>query len=131
MEMKLNIGDPKEKKTLTHVVAAEDAKGLFGKKIGDKFKGEFVGKPGYEFQITGGSDNAGFPMRHDVVGSARRKLLITKSLGNKKTPKGVRIRKTVAGNTVSDITSQLNVKVVKHGAEPLFAAAAEAEEKTE
>ena len=132
MEMKLNIGDPKERKTLTHTVPAEDAKALFGKRLGESFKGELVGKPGYEFQITGGSDNAGFPMRRDVVGSARRKLLVTKSIGNKQTPKGTRIRKTVAGNTVSDITSQLNVKVVKHGQEPLFAAAAEAsEEKTE
>ncbi len=131
MELKLNIGDPKEKKTLTHVVPAEDAKALFGKKLGDKFKGELVGKVGYEFQITGGSDNAGFPMRNDVVGNARRKLLITKSLGNKQSPKGVRIRKTVAGNTVYDLTSQLNVKVVKHGQEPLFVKAAPAEEKAE
>jgi small subunit ribosomal protein S6e len=120
MEMKINIGDPKSKRTLTQVLPADDAKSLFGKRIGDKIKGEILGKPGYEFQMTGGSDNAGFPMRQDVVGVGRRKLLVTRSIGQRSTKKGVRIRKTVAGNTVSDFTSQINVKVVKHGAQPLF-----------
>jgi small subunit ribosomal protein S6e len=130
MELKLNIGDPKIKRTVTHVVPADDAKAIFGKRIGDKIKGELVGKPGYEFQITGGSDNAGFPMRRDVVGTGRRKLLVTNSTGQRQTAKGVRVRKTVAGNTVSDFTSQLNVKVIKHGQTPLIEEKAEAE-KTE
>jgi small subunit ribosomal protein S6e len=130
MEIKANLGDPKAKRTVTVTISAEDAKAFFGKRLGDKVRGELLGKAGYEFEITGGSDNAGFPMRKDVVGSGRRKLLITRSIGNQQTVKGVRIRKTVSGNTISDFTSQLNLKVLKHGAEPLFAAAEEkAEEK--
>ncbi|HIH23675.1 TPA: 30S ribosomal protein S6e [Candidatus Woesearchaeota archaeon] len=120
MEMKINIGDPKAKRTLTHTLPADDAKSLFGRKIGDKIKGEILGKAGYEFEITGGSDNAGFPMRKDATGTGRRKILVTRSIGQQQTKKGVRIRKTVAGNTVSDFTSQINVKVTKHGAQPLF-----------
>jgi small subunit ribosomal protein S6e len=120
MEMKINIGDPKAKRTLTHTLAAEDAKALFGRKLGDKVKGDILGKAGYEFEITGGSDNAGFPMRRDATGTGRRKILVTRSIGQQRTKKGVRIRKTVAGNTVSEFTSQLNVKVTKHGGQPLF-----------
>ena len=125
MEMKLNIGDPKSKRTVTVTVSVENAKALFGKKLGDKFRGELVEKPGYEFEITGGSDNAGFPMRRDVVGSGRRRILATYSTGQRQTKKGVRVRKTVAGNTVSEFTSQLNVKVAKHGAQPLVEPKAE------
>jgi small subunit ribosomal protein S6e len=121
MEIKANLGDPKAKRTVTVTIPADDAKAFFGKKLGDKVRGELLAKPGYEFQITGGSDNAGFPMRNDVTGTGRRKLLITRSTGNQATAKDVRIRKTVAGNTISDFTSQLNLKVLKHGSDPLFA----------
>jgi small subunit ribosomal protein S6e len=128
MEIKVNVGDPKAKRTVTLTMSAENAKAVFGKKLGDKIRGELVEKPGYEFEITGGSDNAGFPMRKDVVGTGRRRILITRSTGNQRTVAGVRIRKTVAGNTVSEFTSQLNVKVLKHGSQPLFEEKA-AEEK--
>jgi len=125
MEIKVNVGDPKSKRTVTLVMAADDAKSIFGKRISDTIRGELVGKPGYELQITGGSDNAGFPMRRDVIGSGRRKILATYSTGQRGTKKGVRIRKTVAGNTVSEFTSQLNVKVIKHGPQPLVEEKAE------
>jgi len=125
MEIKVNIGDPKSKRTVTAAITADDAKSIFGKKLGDKIRGELAGKHGYEFEITGGSDNAGFPMRRDVTGTGRRKLLVTYSTGQRQTKGGVRIRKTVAGNTVSEFTSQLNVKVTKHGPQPLIEEKAE------
>lgn len=125
MEIKVNVGDPKTKRTVTLTMSADNAKSIFGRRIGDKLRGELVDKPGYEFEITGGSDNAGFPMRRDVTGVGRRKILVTNSTGQRQTKKGVRVRKTVAGNTVSEFTSQLNVKVVKHGAQPLVEAPAE------
>jgi small subunit ribosomal protein S6e len=131
MEIKVNVGDPKTKRTVTLTMSADNAKSIYGKRISDKIRGELVEKSGYEFEITGGSDNAGFPMRRDVVGTGRRKLLVTNSTGQRQTRKGVRIRKTVAGNTVSEFTSQLNVKVVKHGSAPLVEAPAPAEEKAE
>lgn len=125
MEIKVNVGDPKTKKTHTFTIAAEDAKSIFGKRIGDKIRGDLMGKPGYELEITGGSDNAGFPMRKDATGTGRRQILITRGLGNQQSARGIRLRRTVAGNTVGDQTSQLNVKVVKHGPQPLVEAPAE------
>ena len=125
MEIKVNVGDPKTKRTVTLTMSADNAKSLFGKRLGDKMRGELVEKAGYEFEITGGSDNAGFPMRRDVVGSGRRKILVTYSTGQRQTKSGVRVRKTVAGNTISEFTSQLNVKVLKHGPTPLVEVAEE------
>ncbi len=125
MEIKVNVGDPKSKKTHTFTIPEGDAKAVYGKKIGDTFRGELFGKAGYEVQITGGSDNAGFPMRRDVAGTGRRQILTVRGIGNQQTPRGTRIRKTVSGNTASEFTSQLNVKIVKHGAAPLVEAAAE------
>src|SRR6185436_12013435 len=104
MEIKVNVGDPKTKRTVTLTMSADNAKSLFGKRLGDKIRGELVEKPGYEFEVTGGSDNAGFPMRRDVTGTGRRKILVTYSAGQRQTKAGVRVRKTVAGNTISEFT---------------------------
>jgi small subunit ribosomal protein S6e len=123
--VKIVIGDRSGK---TKQVEAENK--LFNaKKIGDSFKGELINLPGYEFQITGGSDSSGFPMRKDVDSGNKKKILIVKGLGLQKGRReGDRRRRTVAGNTVGKETAQLNVKVTKAGATPLFE---EVEAKTE
>ncbi len=119
MALKLNIGDPHSKKTVQLDVDDQNSQGLMGKQIGHTFKGELVDRPGYEFLITGGSDKAGFPMRNDVEGDQRKRILITTGIGNRKRRKGMRLRRTVAGNTVGPATVQVNVKVVKQGKAPL------------
>ncbi len=120
MALKLNIGDPKSKRTVQIELDDQNSQALHGKQLGRTFKGELVDKPGYEFLITGGSDTAGFPMRNDAEGEGRRKILIAHGVGNRQRRKGMRLRRTVAGNTVSAITAQLNVKIVKHGSKPLI-----------
>lgn len=92
---------------------------LVGKKIRDKFSGDIVGLNGYEFEITGGSDTSGFPMRNDVIGVTKKAVLLTKGPGVHVKNKGDRIRKTVRGNTISAETSQINLKVLKVGSEEL------------
>jgi len=121
MELKINVGNPKTGKT-TPVTLAEP-KPLFGLKMGDTFKGELIDKTGYEFAIVGGSDNAGFPMRRDVEGAVRRKILLAGGVGFRSKRKGMRSRRTVAGNTVGVNTAQLNVVIKKEGKEPLDAPA--------
>jgi len=95
-----------------------DGSRLIGMKLGQTFKGELIGMPGYEFKITGGSDFAGFPMRPDV-NTLRARILAVKGIGLKNKEKGKRIRKLVAGNTVYEKTAQLNLLVTKEGKEPL------------
>ena len=130
MEFKLNIGCPKTKKCYKKDLKEEDCKPLIGKKIGDILKGESVDLQGYEFKITGGSDSSGFPMRFDVDGPQRKRILIASGVGiKKKKRKGIRLRKTVAGNTIHADTAQINLKIMKYGKDPLEKAAEPEEPK--
>ena len=115
---KLVIGT-KEGKSYQKELNEEQSGTLVGRRIGDTVSGDEVGLAGYEFEITGGSDYCGFPMRKDAQGPARKKILAVSGVGRKKVAKGLRYRKTVAGNTVHDKTAQVNLKVLKAGNEPL------------
>lgn len=116
--IKVVIG-AKNGKCIQKEIAEDQVGSVFGKKIGDSFSGDLVGLEGYEFQITGGSDNCGFPMRWDITGPGRKKIFSVEGVGVKRHDHGVRIRKSVAGNTISERTAQLNVKVTKEGSTPL------------
>lgn len=119
MDIKINIAD-KSGKTVKKELKEEQASALYGKKIGDIIHGELIDMPGYEFEITGGSDYCGFPMRRDVQGIMRKAILTTTGIGNRYKRKGMRLRRTVAGNTIFNKTTQVNLKVVKYGPEPLI-----------
>ncbi len=111
---KICVSDPASKKA--HQKEIDQAQsGMLGKKIGDKVQGDSLGLPGYEIEITGGSDNDGFPMRKDVEGPARKKIILTSPPGYHPTSRGKRKRKSVRGNTISQDISQVNLKVVKSG----------------
>jgi small subunit ribosomal protein S6e len=101
-------------------VKDDAAQALFGKKIGDKINGETFDLTGYEFEITGGSDNAGKPMRKDIDGSGRKRILAVDGIGLKKANAGQRQRKLMAGDTIFEKTAQINMKVVKEGKQSLF-----------
>jgi small subunit ribosomal protein S6e len=129
MEININISDPKEGKTYNYKLDESKSRALRGKKIGDNFKGDLIGFEGYEFEITGGSDHCGFPMRKDVDASGRKKVLLCgRTTGNKRTRKGMRVKRNVVGNTVYAKTAQINLKILKKGKAPL---ANEEEGKTE
>ena len=110
-------------------IAENDFKHLLGKKIKDHVKGESIGYPGYEFEVMGGSDYCGFPMRWDVPGVARKRILAVAGVGLKKTANGIKHRKTVCGNTIHPKITQVNLKVLKEGATPLAVPKAEGEKK--
>ncbi len=116
MAFKLVVSDPKTRKSYQKEVGEE---GLIGKKIGEKLSGEVVGLQGYELELTGGSDKDGFPMRKDVDGTARKKILISSPPGFHPGTPGVRKRKSIRGNTISEDVVQINSKVIKQGSKPL------------
>ena len=120
MAMKIVIGQANGT-TIQKELDDAAAKPLLGKKVGDIVKGEAIGLTGYEFKIMGGSDNCGFPMRVDVPGNARKQILAVEGVGLHRTAHGIKHRKTVCGQIVSPRIVQLNVKVVKEGAEKLVA----------
>jgi len=115
---KLVISDPKTRRAYQLEIEQEKA-GLIGKKIGEVIKADNLGLAGYELEITGGSDKDGFPMRPDVEGPVRKKILLSHPPGFHPRLKGQRKRKTVRGNTVSQEIVQVNLKVVKYGQKSL------------
>ncbi|MEX2680943.1 MAG: S6e family ribosomal protein [Candidatus Sigynarchaeota archaeon] len=113
---------------------------FLGKKIGDTVNGGLFGYEGYEFTITGGCDTAGFPMRKDVQGGVKKRILVGKpstGIKAKRFNEGDRIRILVRGNTVTDQIVMVNCVVSKEGKVKLFvpkegdaaAPAAEGDEK--
>ena len=92
---------------------------VIGKTIGDKINGEILGLNGYELHITGGSDVDGFPMKHDIIGIGRKRLNIKKGTGMKQKHPGLRRRKSLRGNTISEKIAQINCKVTKEGSQKL------------
>ncbi len=85
------------------------------KKIGDRISGSFLGLEGYELEITGGSDKDGFPMRKDIEGTVRKKIVVTRGIGFRENTGGLRKRKLLRGNTISTDVSQINCRVSKAG----------------
>ncbi len=115
VDYKLVLNDTKEAKSYQKEVSGDEAEALKGKKVGDTVKGDDIGFAGYEFKITGGSDNAGFPMRWDVESSTKKRIFAVSGVGIKNKRKGMKVRKTVAGNTIGNETVQINMKVMKEG----------------
>ncbi|MHA1687359.1 MAG: 30S ribosomal protein S6e [Candidatus Heimdallarchaeaceae archaeon] len=118
LEFKLNIGN-KTGKCHTKVVRDAQANAFIGLKIGDKVDGSLIGLPGYELQITGGTDRDGFPHRASIQGPGRRKYLLSGGVGYRVKRKGRRVKKSVRGNTLSEATYQINMKVLKEGDKPI------------
>lgn len=63
--------------------------------------------------ITGGSDKAGFPMRGDTLGGGKNYVLLTRGVGLKTVDKGIKKRKLVRGNTITEEIYQINAKRVE------------------
>lgn len=117
---KLVISDPETGRSVTIGVDDVKFRSLIDVKIGEIVKGDPLGLVGYELQVTGGSDKDGFPMRPDIEGPGRKRVLLSSGPGFKPRKKGERRRKLVRGNTISDDIYQVNMKVVKKGAKDIF-----------
>jgi len=126
MPFKINISE-KSGKTF-HLEA--DAEALTEKELHSKVQGKEISPnlDGYEFEITGASDKAGFTAMENVDGVGLKKVLLKygkamkkkpKKQGKKKSsknkPKGLRLKKTVRGRVISNAISQINLKVLKQG----------------
>ena len=96
------------------------------KKIGESINGGLIGFPNYEFEITGGSDSSGFPMRKDVHGPVKKRILVSKrGIGYKPVRKGEKRRKMVRGNEITFDMTLINLKILKYGETELFKTAGE------
>jgi small subunit ribosomal protein S6e len=129
--VKLVFGDEKGNSFQKELDESASAQ-LYGKAIGDAFDGGIAGLPGYELQVTGGSNRQGTPMRASMQGQRKARILTGPGVGVRKLKPGEKIKKTIAGNTLSPETAQVNAKIVKPGPKALkelgFASKKEAEE---
>ncbi|MEE9474632.1 MAG: 30S ribosomal protein S6e [Candidatus Hydrothermarchaeaceae archaeon] len=115
---KIILSDPKTGKSYSIELDAGKTK-IDGTRVGKTIDAASMGLPGYEIQITGGSDRDGFPIRADVPGRGRKKVLLSGGPCYKKKSKGIKKRKTVRGNTITQDIVQINAKIIKKGAKPI------------
>ena len=110
-KFKVIVSDPEG---TSKVVELEEnrAAPLIGRKIGEIMDGSVVNIPGQKIQVTGGSDKDGFPMRPSVHGGVRRRVLLSGGVGFNSQKEGMRKRKTVRGNIITDEIVQINLKIV-------------------
>ena len=116
---------------------------VMGKKIGDTIDGNFLGLEGYQLRVTGGTDRDGVCMHPDVEGIGRKDLVLKKGIGFsgkirgkkiKKKPRkieGIRKRKLIRGNAISEMTAQINLVVQQAGAKTVAESLGVSEKKEE
>jgi len=108
VNFKLTISDIKGK-SLSKELKDSDANPLLGLQLGNETDATVVGLSG-KLKLTGGSDKSGVPMRDDVHGSARKRVLLSKGVGLQDAEHGDRVRKLIRGNTISEEIYQINCK---------------------
>ncbi len=120
--MKIVFSDPKSGDSFQKEVEKSKAAQLLGKKIGDEIPGAIAGLDGYTLKLTGGSTDDGAPMRFDIPGTKITHALLPSGPGineKKYLEKGMRIKKRVAGQAVTERTAQLNAIITQTGGKSL------------
>ena len=87
---------------------------LVGLRIGETIDGTVADLTGYRIQLMGGTDKDGIPMRPDVHGGVKTRIVLSGGVGFKPKNKGERKRVVVRGNTVTAETTFLNFKIVEN-----------------
>ena len=112
-KFKIIISDPKTGTSKTVETEETRTIPLIGRKIGEIIDGSIMSLPGHKLQITGGSDKDGFPIRPNVHGGVRRRVMLSGGIGFNPQDKGERRRKTVRGNVITDEIVQINMKIME------------------
>ncbi len=118
-KFKIIVSDPEA--GTSKVVELEEARAapFIGRRVGETIDGSIVDLPAHKVLITGGSDKDGVPIRGNVHGGVRRRVVLSGGAGFKPEKKGERKRKTVRGSTLTDEIVQINMKIVERpGAKP-------------
>jgi small subunit ribosomal protein S6e len=117
-KFKVIISDPET--GTSKAVELEEARAtpMIGKRIGEVIDGTIVDFAGHKVQIMGGSDKDGFPMRPSVHGGVRRSIVLSGGVGLNPLNGGMRRRKTIRGNVITDEIVQVNAKIVEKPKQP-------------
>jgi len=112
-KFKVIISDPEAGTSKVVELEETHAVPLIGRRLGEVVDGSMVGLSGHKVQVTGGSDKDGFPMRSNVHGGVRRKVVLSGGVGFNPQDRGERKRKMVRGNVITDEVVQINMKIVE------------------
>ncbi|HEY9205233.1 MAG TPA: 30S ribosomal protein S6e [Candidatus Methanoperedens sp.] len=119
VDFRVVVSDGKTAQAYQVAVSGAAANKFIGKNIGETISAETLGLAGYTIKLTGGTDKDGFPMRGDLPGPARRKILIAGGVGYHPKADGVRKRKSMRGREISSDIAQINAVIVEYGQKPL------------
>jgi len=112
-KFKIVLSDPETGKSQMVEIEGPKAVPLVGRKLGEIIDGTVIGFGGHKIRITGGSDKDGFPMRPDIHGGVKKRVILTGGVGFHSTEKGKRKRKTLRGNVITEEIVQINMKIVE------------------
>ena len=112
-KFKVIISDPKENKVQIVELEGPAAQPLIGREIGELVDGNIVGLSRKKLKITGGTDKDGIPMRIDVSGGGKKRILLSGGVGFKPQKKGERKRKMVRGRVIIEDTYEINMVIMR------------------
>ena len=130
-KFKVIVSDPEVGTSKVVELEETRAASFIGRKVGEIIDGAVVDLPAHKLQITGGSDRDGVPMRPNVHGGVRRKVILSGGVGFNPQKAGQRKRKTVRGNVVTDEIVQINTKIIEKPKKPAAAKPEKATQKEE
>ncbi len=119
VDFRVVVSDSKTAQAYQVAVSGAAANKFIGKNIGETISAEALGLAGYTIKLTGGTDKDGFPMRGDLPGPTRRKILVAGGVGYHPKAEGVRKRKSMRGREISSDIAQINAVIVEYGQKPL------------
>jgi small subunit ribosomal protein S6e len=125
------VGDPESGDSYTFDVDGQAANRFIGRELGEEVDGSAVSLDGYTLELTGGSDDAGRPMREDVAGSSLTEIMLAEhSTGYHQDRDGERRRVTVRGREITEAVVQINATVSEPGPDTIPVTLGEEEPET-
>lgn len=114
---KLVLSDPVSGRARQFEVKDPIAQRFVGLRIGDEVDGGVMREvfelpSGFRIRITGGSGVDGAPMLPNIEGAVKKYLLMSEGIGYHPEKRGIRKRKLVRGNTISDQIVQVNTILI-------------------
>ncbi len=109
------VSDPESGRSKQLEVDGQDANRFVGRELGEEVDGGAVGLDGGTLTLTGGSDDAGRPLREDVPGPELKEVLLEGGVGYNPSRDGERRRVTVRGRQISDSVAQINASIADAG----------------
>ncbi|UCD96251.1 MAG: 30S ribosomal protein S6e [Candidatus Bathyarchaeota archaeon] len=112
-KFKIVLSDPETGTSQIVELEGSRAVPLVGRHLGEIIDGTALGLGGHKLKITGGSDKDGFPMRPDIQGGVKTRVILSKGVGIHPTVEGQRRRKTLRGRVITEEILQVNMKIVE------------------